>query len=236
LRGAAARDRVAGFWRALGLVPPTEPDYLPVMLSLYARLCELENNERVDAPRAAEHWRVARKAFLWEHLLAWLPAYLTKLSETAPPFYARWSSLLQEALTEEAREIGPQGTLPLHLRAASCMSDPRGAGGGTEEFLQTLLAPARSGMLLTRSDLGRAARTLGLGSRIGERKFILKALLGQNARSTLGWLAGEAARWAKRHRAQPPVFRSVSDWWAARAENTASLLDELGATADEEKW
>src|SRR5215207_483882 len=77
MMGGEARDRVAGFWRALGLAPPAEADHLSVMLALYARLCELEAAEQ-DAPRR-ESWRAARKAFLWEHLLSWLPAYLDKL-------------------------------------------------------------------------------------------------------------------------------------------------------------
>src|ERR1043165_5630262 len=29
----------------------------------------------------------ARKAFLWEHLLSWLPVYLGRVAEVAPPFY-----------------------------------------------------------------------------------------------------------------------------------------------------
>ena len=32
--GGEARDRVAGFWRALGQMPPAEPDHLSVMLAL----------------------------------------------------------------------------------------------------------------------------------------------------------------------------------------------------------
>src|SRR5829696_8795920 len=65
--GGEARDRVAGFWRALGQLPPAEPDHLSVMLALYARLVEIEENEPDAARRAG--WRGARKAFLWEHLL-----------------------------------------------------------------------------------------------------------------------------------------------------------------------
>ena len=30
--GGEARDRIAGFWRALEMVPPTEPDHLTVLL------------------------------------------------------------------------------------------------------------------------------------------------------------------------------------------------------------
>src|SRR3954466_872500 len=62
--GGEARDRVAGFWRALGEMPPAEPDHLSVMLALYARLVELEAEERDDKRR--ESWHSARKAFLWE--------------------------------------------------------------------------------------------------------------------------------------------------------------------------
>ena len=38
--GGAARDRVAGFWRALGLVPPAEPDHLAALLGLAAALAD----------------------------------------------------------------------------------------------------------------------------------------------------------------------------------------------------
>src|SRR3982750_3530411 len=83
--GGEARDRVAGFWRALGQTPPAEPDHLSLMLALYARLVELETEERDGARR--ESWRGARKAFLWEHLLSWLPVYLHKFTGTASRFY-----------------------------------------------------------------------------------------------------------------------------------------------------
>src|SRR5207244_505396 len=42
--GGEALDRVAGFWRALGLEPPPEPDHLAALLGLAAAL---------DGPRAA---------------------------------------------------------------------------------------------------------------------------------------------------------------------------------------
>ncbi|HVF56131.1 MAG TPA: molecular chaperone TorD family protein [Pyrinomonadaceae bacterium] len=226
--GGEARDRVAGFWRALGHAPPSEADHLPVMLSLYARLSELEEGETLAKHR--ERWRGARRAFLWEHLLSWLPVYLGKMSEIAPPFYRRWAGLLQDALAEEASKLGAQETLSLHLREAPGVVDPR--SGGAEEFLGSLLAPVRSGIILTRSDLSRAALSVRVGSRIGERKFILKALMSQDARGTLGWLAEEARRSAARHREQTPTPLGVSGWWAERAETTASLLEELETATD----
>src|SRR5947199_340698 len=83
----------------------------------------------------------------------------------------------------EARACGPADVLPLHLREAPPVSDPRVATA--DEFSQSLIAPARSGFILTRADLARAARALGTGVRAGERKFVLKTLLGQDSSGVL---------------------------------------------------
>ncbi|HEV2802662.1 MAG TPA: molecular chaperone TorD family protein [Pyrinomonadaceae bacterium] len=226
--GGEARDRVAGFWRALGETPPAEPDHLAVMLALCAHLSELETLEADDARR--ESWRRARTAFLWEHLLSWLPAYLAKLNEIATPFYRRWGELLLDALREEARRTGA-GQLSMHLRAASGLSDPR--AGETKEFLQTLLAPARSGMIIVRSDLGRAARTLGLALRAGERRYALESLLAQDARGVLHWLAREAHTWSERHAQAHDPFAPAARAWQEKATASARLLKELADTTEE---
>ena len=228
MMGGEARDRVAGFLAALGLVPPAEPDHLSVMLAIYARLCELGEGEADPARR--DGWRRARRAFLWEHLLSWLPAYLDKLRGLAPPFYAHWGALLEEALLEEARAAGPPTTLSLHLREPLNLIDPRAAG--YEAFLSSLLAPARAGLIITRADLSRAARALGLGTRVGERRFMLRALFGQDARATLGWLAREADDWGVRHRRHEDVFGPAARVWRGRAEAAAALCRELAASAE----
>ncbi len=229
MMGGEARERVAGFWRALGQTPPAEADHLSTLLSLYASLVEFEEAEG-DAARR-EGWRGARKALLWEHLLSWLAVYLEKLSEVAPPFYQGWGELLMKALLAEASAVGAQSALPAHLREAGGLVDPR--VGGVEEFMQTLLAPARSGMILVRSDLSRAARTLNLGARAGERKFTLKSLLGQDAAGVLGWLAEEASAWTTRHGVHRASLGAVAEWWESRAVESAALLRELAAEASE---
>lgn len=223
--GGEARDTVAGFWRALGQTPPAEPDHLSVMLALYAQLRELETDARDDARR--ESWQRARTAYLWEHLLSWLPAYLSKLREIAPPFYRRWGELLFDALLEEARATAEaKAQLSLHLRERTAgLSDPR--EGATAEFLQTLLSPVRSGMILVRSDLIRAARQLELGLRVGERKYVLESLLAQDARGVLGWLAREAHAWGERHRKQRETLGAIALAWESKATASAQLLEEL---------
>ncbi|HLM58766.1 MAG TPA: molecular chaperone TorD family protein [Pyrinomonadaceae bacterium] len=212
--GGEARSRVADFMGLLGIRPPSEPDHLAVLLAAYAGLCE------------SDEGGAAREAFLWEHLLSWLPAYLEKLSELAPPFYRRWGGLLMKALLEEVGRTGPPASLPLHLREAPPLADPRG-GEGAEEFSRSLLAPARSGMILTRADLARAGRSLGTGLRAGGRAFALRSLLGQDTAAAFGWLAAEAEGWAGRHLKHREALGAVSEWWAGRARDAAGLLREL---------
>jgi TorA maturation chaperone TorD len=230
--GGEARDRVAGFWRALGQVPPAEPDHLSVMLALYARLVELETGES-DAGRR-ESWHRARKAFLWEHLLSWLPAvYLTKLIGIATPFYSRWGTLLMRALMAEACLVGKQERLSLHLRDAVGLIDPR--SNTLDEFLQSLLTPVRFGGILTRADLTRGARKLGLGLRMGERKFILKAMFAQDAPGVFGWLTEEAHGWMRHHRSPSEPFGEIARAWEDKIGATIILLEELKLEATKSK-
>ena len=197
--GGEARDRVAGFWRALGLALPAEPDHLAALLALYATIAEAEANETDPVQRLLR--RESRKALLWEHLLSWLPIYLNKVDEIAPPFYRQWGRLLFESLLAEALTLGRQETLPLHLREAPVLPNP--LEDGAVPFLAGLLAPVRSGMVLVRSDFVTAARDLGLGLRIGERSFVLKALLSQDSAGTLRWLATQANNATAHHRRLP---------------------------------
>ncbi len=143
--GGDARDRVAGFWRALGLVPPAEPDHLAALLGLAAALADAERDE--PEPARALLWREARRALLAEHLLPWTGAYLHKLAAVAPPAYAAWGALLGRTLAAEEGALGAPATLPLHLREAPALEPPERIGG--RAFVDALLAPVRSGMILT---------------------------------------------------------------------------------------
>jgi TorA maturation chaperone TorD len=222
--GGDARDRIAGFWRALGETPPAEPDHLAVMLAFYASLAELEA-ETAAADRREALGR-ARVAWLHEHLVSWLPVWLASVREIASPPYGRWAGILWQAVEEEASER-PLPDLPLHLREAPPLADPRVEGA--EAFVTALLAPVRSGLLLARADLGRAAAALGLGLRLGERRYVLRALLAQDAGAVLDWLGREAERQAARHTAAP--FGTTTTFWASRATASARLLNELKETA-----
>jgi len=147
------------------------------------------------------------------------------VAESGSPFYERWAELLQRVLDDELRDVPPPDGLPLHLRLAPPLPDPREEGAGP--FLSGLLAPARSGVVLTRSDLIRVARELGLGVRVGERRWVLRHLLEQEPARVLEALAGEAARSAQRHAARSPLVGPSAVFWAERARTTSALLDGL---------
>jgi hypothetical protein len=222
--GGEARDRIAGFMRSLEITPPAEPDHLATLLGLYADLADREQTAIGTQEQAA--WRRARAAMLWEHLLTWLPAYLDEITARAPDPYPQWAKLLGGALIREAGIVGPPADTPLALRAAAPIPDPR--EHPADEFLDGLLAPVRSGMIVSRTVLAETARDLGLGYRLGERRFILTSLLGQDAAATLRWLSAHATTVTDR----PHDFAPVTRHWQQRARTTAALLTDLARDAE----
>ena len=218
--GGEARDRVAGFWRALGREPPAEPDHLAVLLALYADLCDLERGEK--DPARTLLWRNSRQALLWEHLLSWLPPYLDKLADIGSPCYQAWGRLVEESLLAEATELGRLARVPLQIREASPLPDLE--VGGLAAFLDDILAPRRCGMILVRADLIRAAGDLDVPVRIGERRAVLETLLSQEPVGTLRWLEREALLTASRHRAWHEWVGPVANFWVGQAEGAAARL------------
>ena len=222
--GGEARERIAGFWRAVGRTASADPDHLSVLLGLYAALNE--EHEQATGPRAALAAEACR-ALLHEHLAPWVFAYLDHAGDLAVGGYKRWAELLRETLAREAERLGPPPALPAHLRAASGLPDPRSEGG--EAFLKGLLAPVRSGVILTRAALGTMARERGLGLRAGERRYALEGLLGQDAQATLAALAAVAAREELAHRRRQGLLGETSRLLARRAGDAARLLMKLAA-------
>lgn len=249
MMGGDARDRIAGFRRALGVEEggggaghddattgdaapadpapalPTTPDHLAVLLALLAAL-DLWRAEEPHAARAAL-LEEARVTLFWEHVASWTGPYLATFERCGAPFYEAWASLLGEALGEVAAGMALPDFLPRALRDAPALADPRADGG--EAFIAALLAPVRSGVILLRDDLVRLGDDTGMACRAGERRYVLGAFLAQDPGAALAWLSRHAREWGQRVAAlgPPPVAR----WWAGRAGVTASLLGELSEEA-----
>ncbi len=222
--GGVARDRVAGFLRALGQTPPAEPDHLVVLLGAYAALLDRERAATDDAAQAA--WTRAREALLVEHLLSWAPAFVRRVADLGGPAHRAWAGLLDDVLASEAARTPAASTLlSAHLVHAPRLGDPR--QGPAREFIDGLLAPGRTGVIVTASDLARLAEDLGLGRRVGERRFVLRALLDQDAAAVLAWLADACAAASTAWRTHWLAATPTGDWWRDRSAATAELLAEL---------
>ncbi len=225
--GGEPADRVAGLWRVLGMVPPAEPDHLASLLGLYGGLVDAGADPALGEAAGAVLVR-ARASVLWEHLLPWAPAYLCRVAELGGAAHQRWAALLWRALQAEVTAVAAPPEPPPAVREAP---PALGAEPDPRRVLAGVLAPGRSGVILTRADLARGAATLGLGLRLGERRYALQALLDQDPVATIGWLAAEAGRFAARlarsGRARPAPGR----FWVARARATQARLLALAVAA-----
>jgi hypothetical protein len=217
--GGESADLVAGFWRALRMPVPSDADHVAALLGLYAALADAECDQPVG-PRRTMH-RQARTALFHEHLASWLPAYAWAMASSGPAPYAAWGRLLYDALRAEVALLGPPDRMPAHLREVAPVTT-----GSLDELLVGLLTPARSGVIITRTDLATVARGTGLGLRLGDRRRVLRSLIEQDAAAALAALTELARAWLARHLADEPAFGPATRHWAARAAATADLLAE----------
>lgn len=229
--GGTVTEAAAGIWKAMGMVPPGEPDHLGALLGLYAHLGD--SAARCATSATAARLGHAMRVILWEHLWTWCPSYLRAVATGSPdgsPAQA-WATLLGAALEREAASSKPPSLLPSVLSDAP---EPISAGPSLDELLDTLTATVRSGFIVTFTDLSSAASRVGVGLRRGERRFALRSMLEQDPGGTLSWMAGHARWWEARHAAasfdpngNPGPGRLITDWWARRAAHTATVLETV---------
>ena len=232
--GGEARHRIAGTWRALGFTPPAEPDHLAALLGLYAALVDAESHATDPARKVLR--REARRAVLWEHLLTWVPGYAAACAVIGTSDYRIWAQALQAALLSEAAQLdsseGRSGErLPAPLRDAPppVLADP----DDLDAMLDEVLVPIRSGVIITRRDLAAAARSLGLGLRLGERRFVLSALAAQDPAALCQWLSAHARTWTEQHRSLVPSLGATARFWQDRSAALARHLSEATDTTNQ---
>lgn len=225
MMGGEARDRVAGFRRAMGLEAEAEEDHLTSLLALLVALDGWQREERTEARRVLLDQ--ARVTLVWEHMASWLGLYLASFEGCGDDFYEAWATLLGETLDEVTGEVELPRYLPAALRAAPGLADPRREGGAA--FVSSLLAPVRSGVVVLRDDLVRLGDEVGLACRAGERRYVLRSFFAQDPAGTLRWLASHARGWSERVAGRGP--EPIARWWAARAGESARLLAGLAREA-----
>jgi hypothetical protein len=224
--GGDAADRVAGFYRALGEPVPHEVDHLTTVLAAYAKLVEREQ----DAPAEQRPtWTHLRTTFLIEHVLSWVPLLTDSVAHLSPA-HADWARLVDNALEHEANRTPATTTsLPSSLSEAAHVPNPR--TDGVASFLAGLLAPSRSGVVITDVDLHRCADELRLGCRVGTRQFVLRNLMEQDSADVLAWLNHHTAAICERRRRSWWARTRPGAHWCDLAADTSELLAELAHEA-----
>ncbi len=234
MMGGVARDRVAGFWRALGRDGQEErgraPDHLASLLALLAALGEGAEAGGAAGPGGEAEARCvllgqAREALMWEHLSPWLGVYLATFRGSSEAYYRAWASILTDAVESIEARMRIPTHLPVVLRQAPVIVDPREQGGA--KFIASLLAPVRTGMVVLREDLVRLSDETGMACRAGERRYLLESFFAQNPQATLEWLADHAGRWRDVVRGPSVIVR----WWRRRSLATRGLLRALANEA-----
>lgn len=99
--------RVEAIYRERGLeIAPGRsrlPDHLAFELQFMQHLCAQEANARGRGDNEeADGWRDQQQAFLRDHLIAWLPRFVVRISEVkAHPFYLALADLMLEFIHSE---------------------------------------------------------------------------------------------------------------------------------------
>lgn len=226
--GGEARSRIAGFWNALGIDVPAEPDHITSLLGLLGGLIERSGTEDDDSRRLLLH--EAAGACLFEHIVPWTSPFLHAVRIHGSEFYALWANLLNRTLMALADTFGltAEQRLPVHLITTEPIRTPELIGGSA--FLEQLLAPIRTGVVVSRQDMARLGRDVGLGARIGERRYMLEAYLGQDPQGSLEWMASHAAEWIERDASSVPL---IDQFWSTRAASSVGILREAASQASE---
>lgn len=224
--GGEAADRVAGLWRVLGMAPPAEPDHFASIVGLYGALLDAEE---APAGRGGQSPLTrAREVLFWEHIATWLPPYLLQVSNLGDEAQRAWAGLVLDAISAEATMLQSPERRPLAFREAP---PPVGPDTDASEAIEAVLVPGRSGLILTKVALARASAEIGVGLRVGERRFILQSLLDQDPAATLDWLSAESWAWRHSLLQLPSALGEMVEFWTTRVAATEARLSELADQA-----
>jgi TorA maturation chaperone TorD len=218
LAGGPIRDEVARYHRLLNAPVPEEPDHISSLLKWYGHLQTALAGYGNEA-----QIRDVRQSFFWSCIASWLPVYLLRAREIGSPVYRAWAEVTLDVLEAEAVQIGIPATAPAPLLTAPALPSVR----EPVAFVESLLVPVTSGVILCRADLGRCAAEHRLVVRVADRRHNIKSFLAENASGVCTWLSAEALRQADNIRMLPAAFGPIREFWTRRAETTANAILEF---------
>jgi TorA maturation chaperone TorD len=213
------------------------------MAALYEQYAYAPNE--LNAVGAADHIGLmlgfadaVGQATVLPYLMDWAPVLCLAVERapTAHPFYQALAARTREFLLQQNRKLGAGDSGDVSF--AFPLSNLEFLFADEEEWstravVRYLLAPARSGIFLTRARLGLWTRALGAPVAFGDRVQLGTALLenagGRNQIETvLDWLRAEVDAWDTAYAAWEQEYRwKYAVRWRERTQNTLRLLEEL---------
>lgn len=214
-------DLVRRHYAAAGFSPRLDEvsaDHLGVMLA-YLSFVTGAQADAVEDGKPAIADRLDRNVgeFLEEALLSWVPSLLVAIDARGSKF---WSNVVGMCLGLAAdhrahlRQPHRPTTLP------PCPSPLEDERTGLRDVAEFLLTPARSGVFLTRGDIGRLGRRHDVPRGFGSRVTMLTNLL--RSAVDLGEL--------------PPLLDTLDDLLLTRIEALETVADALGLHGHVAPW
>ena len=209
--GGESQAEIAGFYRAISVKVPPNPDYLSSMLYLLGQIitkeAELSDNEtpRLKAIEAA------KLTLMQQHLAPWLVPYLMRAEQIAGSDASVWVALTLDLIASilESSEFSFQRqTIYSDLDQSQIESF-----ANSVEFIDWITSPRLSGVILAPSDLVKIAKSLGLATRIGRKRFVLEGLFQQGGRDLLVSVGKFVAEQRNIHLSRSSEFLVLQPWY-----------------------
>jgi TorA maturation chaperone TorD len=242
LLGGDESERVIHFYRQVGFPGDSageSADHIGHELGLLAFLSGAEADAwEDDLADVADRMSALQMDFLKQHLLRWLPPLALAIRQQGQAFYTALAELTIATVAAHWSDVG-QGTSPeFSLPAApDLLGDER---TGLREIAAYMLAPAYSGIYLSRDDIGRLAQKQKLPRGFGQRQDMLLNLMRSAVNyegvgtllSSLQMLTVEWAAACRKLAGRPEPLPYASQW-ESRAAGTAEMLAEIASRVEQ---
>lgn len=178
LIGGPEADAVRAAYQAGGFHPGRTDvaiDHVGLQLAYLAHLCAAEASAlEDDAGAALQPLQQLQRGFLDEHLLRWLPAWVVATAGAGGPAWRTVAELALELVASHRSALPGPSQPPALPGHALDLEDPE---VDLRRIATTIARPARSGWLLSKTALARAAAAAGVATGPGDRARALSGAL-----------------------------------------------------------
>lgn len=225
--GGSSRATIAGYFTALDIPIPSDPDHISALLVLLAQILEsqlivssklLGQGDDANISKLDSICR-ARDVLLNEHILSWLPAYLLRARQVGPSSLLGWVNYCTDLIYLLANENGFEFT-------DSQRFEPRREGLSSNEIVSWTTSPFLSGLIITYHDLEVVASKLNVSIRAGRKRFILEDLLSATGFDAIEQLCQIARKQGELYLSNCSDFPTLKIW-GLKANRTSELLSDV---------